>query len=110
MTDGKDVSTLQRVVPSGVLDAAAQRDRGRLWTTASWLLLAALIAVSVFVGYSWRSDVHRDRAAVFKTTASAVASSVVTSLLRTLTGGRHGVATVDLERFRLIGHDVSREL
>jgi diguanylate cyclase (GGDEF)-like protein len=53
-----------------------------MWTTTSWLLLAVLGAASVFTGLTWRADVGRERAAVFKTTASAVASSVVTSLLR----------------------------
>ncbi len=72
----------QHLAPPGWLDPSAQRDRQRPWTAASWLLLAALVAVSVLAGLAWRSDVRRERGAVFKTTASAVASSVVTSLLR----------------------------
>ncbi len=80
--DGNDVSTPQIPTASGVVDASPLRDRQRLWAAASWVLLVILLAVSVFVGLTWRSDVRRERVAVFKTTASAVASSVVTSLLR----------------------------
>lgn len=76
------MSTPQIFASPGVADASLQRDRERLWAAASWLLLAVLVTVSVFVGLTWRSDVRREHAAVFKTTASAVASSVVTSLLR----------------------------
>jgi diguanylate cyclase (GGDEF)-like protein len=68
--------------PRDVADPSSQRARDRLWTATSCLLLVVLGAASVFAGLTWRADVARERAAVFKTTASAVASSVVTSLLR----------------------------
>jgi diguanylate cyclase (GGDEF)-like protein len=41
-----------------------------------------MVTASALAGLRWRSDVERERAAVFETTASAVASSVVTTLLR----------------------------
>ena len=85
MADEADVSTPQHPALPGAaesISSSPQRDRERLWAAASWLLLAVLVTASVFAGLAWRSDVRREHAAVFKTTASAVASSVVTSLLR----------------------------
>jgi diguanylate cyclase (GGDEF)-like protein len=56
--------------------------RDQIWNAATWLLLAVLAAASIGAGLRWRTDVRRERAAVFHTTASAVASSVATTLRR----------------------------
>lgn len=59
-----------------------RQSRDRVWNVATWLLLAVLAAGSIGAGIGWRADVRRERASVFNTTASAVASSVATTLRR----------------------------
>jgi diguanylate cyclase (GGDEF)-like protein len=61
---------------------AADRSRDRWWSVAAWLLSVVLVGGSVIAGMRWSSDVRRERAAEFTTTASAVASSIATTLRR----------------------------
>ncbi|MGH8890967.1 MAG: CHASE domain-containing protein, partial [Acidothermaceae bacterium] len=61
---------------------ASRLHRDRVWNVATWLLVVLLAATSALAGLRWRSDVDHERTAVFKTTASAVASSVATTLRR----------------------------
>jgi len=56
--------------------------RDRVWNVATWLVVVLLTTTSALAGLRWRSDVDHERTAVFKTTASAVASSVATTLRR----------------------------
>jgi diguanylate cyclase (GGDEF)-like protein len=46
------------------------------------LLVVLLVVASALAGVRWKSDVNHERAAAFSTTASAVASSVATTLQR----------------------------
>ena len=79
-----------------------------MWDVATWLLAVVLTVVSVLAGVRWRTDVVRERAAVFETTASAVASSVATTLRRqtdltaveqTLVGLNPGLTNADFKRW-----------
>lgn len=56
--------------------------RDRIWNVATWLVVVLLTATSALAGLRWQSDVDHERTAVFKTTASAIASSVATTLRR----------------------------
>jgi diguanylate cyclase (GGDEF)-like protein len=79
--DAFDVSETAFDQP-GERAARPRRTRDRWWNLATWLLVTMLSTTSALAGLRWHSDVQRDRAAGLTSTASAVASSITSTLRR----------------------------